>query len=875
MAEIIVNFVVRKLTDVAVKEVLQLFRVDEQVKTVSRELGWIQPFLKDADKKQITDESQKHWVDEVRDVAYLIEDAIDTFLSEVPPEPQKFDGMIKAIKRLTTKIKKIPAVHKLVYEISKIQKKMKEIDASRLRYGINALGENNGEIKLPIRSPVLPNIDPDVVGFKEDQDHVVKELLDETTKKRSVISIWGVGGLGKTTLAQKVYNRYDVKAKFEICIWVAISQNFKLIDILREIAEQLNLRIDPNTISKEHILLAVLHESLISTKYLIVLDDVWTKDLWTQIGKGLPDEKKGSRVLITTRFFNVAKNADPTCEPYKLGFLTNELSSELFLKKALPNHDANESPFDDFDDISDQLIRKCGKLPLALEVLGGLLSEKPCNSKAWLKVLKMSWHDGDLEKCSEIIGTSYEGLSFVLKSCFMYFAAFPENYDINAKSLLRMWIAEGFIPKDDNRTLEETAESYLEDLVQRSLVQVKSRSSDSIKDCCIHVLLRDLAIQKAKENNFFVLYHPDNKESLKRARRVAVHPPSCNELVMSQNLRTLLCFHNEGMPDCSEQKLLRVVSTEARMDTIELGMFKGLTQTRYLNLIGKLSDKSIGGDQRYGERNLEKLIGTMRCIQTLNLSLTVRKGNADNFPDCAWHIKTLRHVTTQFCPELPSSTELPDLQTLAMVNTNESWKTELFDVRMVVVAFLGTLKHLISLNLPGFFPGDGFDMRIFPFYQQLKSLELSANNNPETPNEMVIDVSMLPPHLIDLRINYCHFRQDVMSVLENLHCLKILILHGVKTNPRMRCSARGFNQLEVLKLIDVISLEDWEIEMRAMPILRELWIKGCDRLCVPQGLRHLTNLQKLFWFDDKGHWGKEDEVRNLCKDVPSLELHFY
>jgi hypothetical protein len=116
----------------------------------------------------------------------------------------------------------------------------------------------------------------------------------------------------------------------------------------------------------------------------------------------------------------------------------------------------------------DQFVHKCGGLPLALMVLGGLLSKKPCNYHAWSKVLNtLSWHDDDGKKCSEIIGTSYEDLPFALKSCFMYFAAFPEDYKISATSLLRMWIAEGFIPQEDNRTLEETAESYLEDLVQR------------------------------------------------------------------------------------------------------------------------------------------------------------------------------------------------------------------------------------------------------------------------------------------------------------------------------------------------------------------------------------------------------------------------
>jgi hypothetical protein len=380
-----------------------------------------------------------------------------------------------------------------------------------------------------------------------------------------------------------------------------------------------------------------------------------------------------------------------------------------------------------------------------------------------------------------------------------------------------------------------------------------------------------------------VYSQPNDQQSLSRARRVAVHHGDCDKLVMNQNLRTLLCFHRKGMPNCSKQKLLKVVSTEVTsMDIIKLEMFEGLTQLRYLDLSGNLSDKCGRGD-KYLKGYMEKVIGTMKVIQTLNIDLSVRGNFVDGFSDCSWQIKTLRHVTTP-CSKLPSSTKLPNLQTLKMVLTNESWVTELPHLPnlrtlrlsnkscswMVVAAFLGTLKHLISLDLRGSFPGDIFDMSNFPFYKHLQSLELCATNYRETPNEMTVDVIMLPPHLINLEIVFYHhyFQQDVMAVLENLNCLKRLELWGVKTNRKMRCSAKGFNQLEVLKLRDMTMLEDWEIEEGAMPILKELEISGCEELCVPQGLRHLINLQILFWVRN-GHEG-EYEVRNLCKHVPSL-----
>ncbi|XP_078153973.1 putative disease resistance RPP8-like protein 2 isoform X1 [Carex rostrata] len=355
--------------------------------------------------------------------------------------------------------------------------------------------------------------------------------------------------------------------------------------------------------------------------------------------------------------------------------------------------------------------------------------------------------------------------------------------------------------------------------------------------------------------------------------------------MMSQTLRSLLCFHQKVMPNCSKQKLLKVVRTDWYMDSINVRMFEGLTQLRYLNLNSSPSDKGGQGDE-YEQRYFEKVIGTMKCMQTLRLNL-----DCLYFPDCAWQINTLRHAwTSSNIPNLPTSTKLSNLQTLGVVSPNESWETDqlpnlpnlctLYLLNrscswMVVAAFLGTLNNLITLSLDGYFPGDIFDMRDFPFYQNLQYLqiELCGENSGETPNEMVIDVIMLPPHLIYLGIFSCRFQQDVISVLENLYCLKHLELQNVQTNRKMKSSAKGFKQLEKLWLYYVTVLEDWEIEEGAMPILREIRISNCQELCVPQGLRHLTNLQELSWVNN-GHEGKEDEVRNLCKHVPSLKFSY-
>ncbi|XP_078161869.1 disease resistance protein RPP13-like isoform X1 [Carex rostrata] len=884
MAETIVNLVLGKLADVVVKEVLLLYGVDEKVEKVSHELTRIQAFLKDADRKQIKDERQKNWVKEVRDVAHSIEDVIDIFLMEIPQNPQML-GKREAIKNMLRKTKKLPAVHNLVDEINQILEKMKEIEESRVRYGIDNFGEASGDIKLPIRPLILPDIDPNIVGFKADQDHIVKELLDETTERRSVVSICGTGGLGKTTLAQKVYNCNDVKGQFDVRIWVAISEKFGIIDVSRKILRELiDPSIEMSDLSNEaEVIFTEIHNYLSGKKYLIVLDDVWTIDLWTQISPAFPDEHNGSKLLVTTRFVDVPKGMDPISEPHKLQFLTEELSRELLLKTIFPNHDLNKSSFDDLSDILDQFVHKCGGLPLALVVLGGLLSKKPRSYAIWCSVFRtMSWHvEG--KNCSEIIGTSYEDLPFAIKSCFMYFAAFPEDHYIDAPLLLQMWIAEGFIPQEDNRTLEETAESFLEDLVQRSMIQVDSRSYvGSIKTLRIHDLLRDLALQKAKEENFLLVYsNPDDKMSLSRARRVAIHNSDFDQLIMSPNLRSLLFFYEGSMPNCSKQRLLKVVSNgDKEENIIDLGMFVGLTQLRYLSLRGRPSDN-------YDQEFFEKVIGRMKYLQTLiGPFLKTIDNNYFQFPESAWNIKTLRHMYStgnRIC-KIPTSAKLTNLQTMiGRVWPEQSWEIELphipnlrslelmaiSSLSRAVVTFLSTLQHLTNLDIRhDDTVVDILDMRGFPFYQNLQSLSLTYFG----PTGLTLHGDMLPCHLIFLDIKFYKFQQDIMPVLEKLCCLKVLILAGAFKSRKTTCSSGGFNQLEVLEL-NSLSMEEWEIEEGAMPILKQLYIWDCDKLIVPQGLQFLTNLQKLDWRDVGD--SKANLVRNLCQHVASIDLGEY
>jgi ABC-type multidrug transport system fused ATPase/permease subunit len=211
MVESILNSVLDKLADDAIGKFMHTRGVGQQVEKMRRELNRIQAFLKDADKKTIRDELQKHWVKEVRDLAYDIEDIIDNALLLEVEVPQENTSNEWHIVRMFKKPRKLPTLHKLGDQINQILERIEEISNSRIKYGISDLGEGSGrDFMLPLKPPMLPDIDDrNVVGFDTHRDIIVNALLDENIQRRSVVSIVGVGGLGKTTLARKAYNKYD------------------------------------------------------------------------------------------------------------------------------------------------------------------------------------------------------------------------------------------------------------------------------------------------------------------------------------------------------------------------------------------------------------------------------------------------------------------------------------------------------------------------------------------------------------------------------------------------------------------------------------------------------------------------------------------
>ncbi|KAJ3678484.1 hypothetical protein LUZ60_002287 [Juncus effusus] len=802
MAEQIISDVLVKLGDLLIKECLFLRGVGDKVELVKTQLGQMRSFLKDAEEKKIKgDNRTQQWVRDVRDVAFEIENAIDKYIVEIHNVTGKH---VSLWKRCILRPTRWRSVHKLGNKISTIQAQTKMISESRDLFGIQNLGEGIVE-ERPQRKLVVPDIDnEEIFGFEVERKKIIDALVDcANTQTRRVVSIVGPGGLGKTTLAKKIYNNTEVKQYFNLRVWLTISQHFKPIYVLKELYEEVTGD-KKDKMEKEHVYLSKLNNYLRERTYLIVLDDVWSDEVFEWLKDGLPDD----------------------------GNKREKESLELLLKNALRIPDTLGNCSDELRDVARKLASRCGGLPLAIVVLGRLLYKKP--HAHWSQVEKnLDWYRDD--------------------------------YLFKAVPLLRMWIAEGFMDHNKKGMLEDEAEHCLEELAQRSLVQVVDRDyNGSIEYFRVHDLLRDLAIHESEENDFLLICNKENTQTdFKKARRVVIHNnhkvESQNqnlENIATPNVRSFLNFDRK-VPVGIRYPLLRVLELEGSENLTKLPEeLKSMIHLRYLGL------KFTRLEQ------LPETIGCLQNLQTINIDGTFLK----KIPSSLWGIQALRHVTVRkWWPGPPPSANLVNLQTLQGITVPESWRDGLphlpslrslylfyFDKEenrsivmpdwKIVLTLLGTLHNLVSLIIQGNrIPTEIADFKTSPSYQHLQKLDLCGPVGSEPPysTRFFLDTVELPRNLIILNLGYIWFDKDPMPKLEKLPCLKWLMLSEIENVEEMVCSAGGFPKLQDLGIWFVHDLKQWKVEKEAMPLLKTLRIEGCNKLSALPDLNHVKTLQEL------------------------------
>ncbi|XP_064996978.1 putative disease resistance protein RGA4 [Musa acuminata AAA Group] len=343
-------------------------------------------------------------------------------------------------------------------------------------------------------------IETQVFGREEQLNHLLGLLVQSadgsgsSDSSISTLTIVGIGGVGKTTLAQQAYNHERVKDYFHPKVWVCVSDNFNVERLTKEIIESLTRkRCDLNNFDT---LQVEVKEKLTSKRFLLVLDDVWNEDSlkWERFCAPLRYGEPGSKILITTRYKMIAEMVG---NPIPLGGLDEASYWKLFKKCAFGSEDAGEFP--QLEAIAKKIAGRLKGLPLAARTVGGLLKAQ-MNEKHWRNIAGSEiWQlPQDDEGVLPVLQLSYRYLPPYLKRCFVFCSLFPEDRLFYESDLIQLWMAEGYVAQDnmkDNMTLEAVGSGYFRELVNRSFFQEAPWASAYM----IHDLIHDLAQFISKE----------------------------------------------------------------------------------------------------------------------------------------------------------------------------------------------------------------------------------------------------------------------------------------------------------------------------------------------------------------------------------------
>ena len=450
--------------------------------------------LNDAEEKLIKDPKVGMWLDELKEAVFDADDLVYKIDTEALWNKMEGDSRSSFPRKLLKRLKLMPtsleSFDKAIKpEIEEILERLKVLLAPSNNPGLKIV-----EIKkLPERLPAPLVEDSDVYGRDAEKEAIIQLLLsdDASGEPLSVIPIVGMGGIGKTTLAQLVYNDARVIKNFDCQAWVTDGgDKFDLLKAMKTVIKEATSA----TCEIEEIygLQIKLKEALKGKKFLIVIDDIWEKDSqkWDVLKSTFKSGLRGSKIIVTTRSQDIA-SIMKTGSIYHLGRISDDDGWRLFAKHAAIDLD-HSGEYSDLPVLGREVINKCKGLPLAIKALGSLLRQEK-NKREWSKILSSNtWELYERSKIGILpaLWLSYYYLPSYLKPCFAYCGLFPKDYKFDKEALILLWMAEGFLHSKNAKKMEEVGEEYFQELISRSFFQ--PRASD-FEEFVIHDLMHDLA----------------------------------------------------------------------------------------------------------------------------------------------------------------------------------------------------------------------------------------------------------------------------------------------------------------------------------------------------------------------------------------------
>ncbi|CAI9111912.1 OLC1v1012255C1 [Oldenlandia corymbosa var. corymbosa] len=883
----IVSGVLAQISTLIVGEANLLGGVGQEIQRMVDELGHMQAFLRFAESKEEEDPRLEEWIVQVQDVAYDIQDVLDEFMLRF--RHHHGQGFYGHVRKIFSSMKNLREHHRIACVIQGIKSRITSISESYKRYQFE-YGASSNQVLSASSSVVTNNNswrdyrddtpllveEAKLVGIDGPKQQLISQLLDGDPELK-VVSVLGMGGIGKTTLIKKVHGDGNVLRHFQVLAWVTISQTYDMKELLKELIQQLYISVGKYSHREEaktEQLKALVKDFLQNKRYAIVFDDVWDSNFWEAIKFALPEGCHGNRVILTTRIADVARASGAEFNSYvhQMRPLSSDDSWTLFCKRTFKD---NCCPVH-LKDVALRILRKCIGLPLAIVVISGVLASKDNGKIDEWNMVECSLggeleFSGKLSAVRKILLLSYNELPYHLKTCLLYASIFPEDYKIKESNFIRCLVAEGFVVQKSRMTKYEVARAYLDELANMSLIQVSDGSpgTDFFRVYQIHDLLREILLSKAMRQNFATIVasgeHPIRLP--RKVRRLAFHDfksDAKGSSISFKHLRSLI-FINSLEP-LSKSQLSRMLHGGFRplkvLDLVSTGLKEIPKEVFTLFYLTSLNLKHTK------VKIIPRSIGALKNLEFLDLSYT----NVSEVPEDILKIKGLIHLIVYRCSVSSGFTvkgfkgpnnisKFSSLEQLLCIEANETVIKEIEKLKKLKILAvtiikredqkhfffsLGKLTNLRELFLQTATSDEVIDLddinsSFCSGLQNLQNLCLIGRLK-RLPHLMSCLKGLLAVKLVSSRL-----KSEPLESLQHLPNLRGILFDQAYEGAVLNFKSGCFLKLDSLILVKLHSLEYLRIEEGAMPNLGTLAIISLQSLQeFPWGVQHLAKVQQLY-----------------------------
>ncbi|KAL6843154.1 hypothetical protein ACP4OV_026867 [Aristida adscensionis] len=873
-----------KIAGLLEDEIMMTLSVSKEIRKLHGYLQYFDSVREDADARAMEHRATGTWWSDVKDVMYDADDIIDLLRAHSQSQKQRCCDF-----QVFSKFAELQFDHRIARRIKDVNERLVGIQRNKEMFISPGIYPQVPQTNGVDRREAASVDEIDVVGadIREATDNMVEMIVDYGHQSRiSVYGILGMGGIGKTTLAQKIFNDHRIRERFhQVIIWLSISQSVSEADLLKEAIEKAGGQ--PNQHKSKDQLVQVLLDAISGKSVFLVLDNVSSSDVWTNHLRSPMERCSDAHVLVTTRSRDVLSqmNAIHVKEVRKL---KDPDGLELLMKRSFRTKDEIKV----FRDIGAKIVKKCGGLPLAIKVMGGLLSSRS-SKEEWERVLESSWSNNGLPKDLEgPLYLSYSDLSPQLKQCFLWCALLPQNFNIH-RDVTYWWIAEGLVKKDGRGPIHNVAEDYYYELINRSLLQARPEYIDK-GISTMHDLLRSLGQYLTKNEGMFMNEESDNCPSSIRRLGIGNAVKEIPAIEEKNRLRCLLVFHH------------------GTCRSVKRDIFRKLVHLRILILTGA-GLQSIPGsvghlvllrllDVSYNEiKELPESIGNLASLECLSVFsctkltwlpvslmrlitisfLQIGNTGLTQVPKGIARFRQMDNLRSVF-QNGADGFKLDELGDLSMIR--RLWVIRLEKATPPTAPVLQDKKYLKELGLRCTM-GKEADRRTHYPDSEVKRIEEVYEKLHPSPSLRYIFIDGFPgatfpewlssePQDTLPNVAHMHFYDCIscpkLPPAGQLPLLQVLHVKGADSVEHIGGELLGkgdisethttvFPKLELFEIIDMYNWQSWSLSMESwsdtnnigspislMPCLTRLRMVNCPKLrALPEDLHRITNLQRV------------------------------